>query len=88
MTGDVRAGLLPNVPTLREEGVTDYNVTGWYGIFYPAWVPPEAVSAVREILRKVNNSPAVMEAVRNASMEPMDLSGEEVAALQRSEGDM
>ncbi len=41
VTSRERNASMPEVPTMREAGVPDYDVGGWFGIFGPAKLPPE-----------------------------------------------
>jgi len=77
-TGPARFLSLPDLPTLKEEGLAEYEVTGWYSSYYPAKMPPEMVAAMREIVRKASRSTGFQEALKNAAIEPMDMVGEEV----------
>ena len=38
-----RSPALPDVPTMSEEGVKDYEVLNWFGVFAPAGTPQEIV---------------------------------------------
>ena len=38
-----RSPALPDVPTMSEEGVKDYEVLNWFGVFAPAGTPKEIV---------------------------------------------
>ena len=42
-TGPTRTSYLPDVPTMMESGVLDYDVSSWNGISAPAGTPPEIV---------------------------------------------
>jgi tripartite-type tricarboxylate transporter receptor subunit TctC len=44
---------LPNVPTVIEAGVPDIDVLGWYGLVFPAGVPPVAIEKTRRGLEQV-----------------------------------
>ena len=43
---------LPDVPTMREVGIADYEVGGWYGLYGPAKLPADIVARVNEATRK------------------------------------
>jgi tripartite-type tricarboxylate transporter receptor subunit TctC len=43
---------LPDVPTMRELGIADYEVGGWYGLYGPAKLPADIVARVGEATRK------------------------------------
>ena len=58
-TGTSRWPVLPDVPTLAEAGVRDYEIDGgWFGLFAPARTPPEIVS---RLSREVQSALAVAE---------------------------
>ena len=44
---------LPNVPTLREIGLKDYNVTNWYGVVAPAGTPREIVTRLNAEINRI-----------------------------------
>jgi len=58
-TGDARAGTLPNVPTLIEEGYKDVTAYAWWGIFAPARTPPAILKKFHGETVKVLNQPDV-----------------------------
>jgi tripartite-type tricarboxylate transporter receptor subunit TctC len=43
---------MPDVPTMREAGLADYEVGGWYGLYGPAKLPTEMVQRLNEATRK------------------------------------
>jgi len=47
VTGNRRLAALPDVPTLREAGVTGADVTTWFGLFAPAGTPKAAVDRLQ-----------------------------------------
>lgn len=50
---------LPNVPTLREVGLTDYDVTNWYGVVAPAAAPREIVTKLNAEINRITLLPDV-----------------------------
>jgi tripartite-type tricarboxylate transporter receptor subunit TctC len=44
VTTKERAAALPDLPTIREAGLPDYEYLGWIGLVAPAGTPPEIVS--------------------------------------------
>ena len=54
-----RAEQLPDVPTLNELGLKDFDVATWYGITAPAGTPPAIVEKLAAALTKVLNSPDI-----------------------------
>jgi tripartite-type tricarboxylate transporter receptor subunit TctC len=56
-----RAPSLPDVPTVAEAGVPDYEVSTWYAMWAPAGTPPDIVKKMSEELVKALNAPKVKE---------------------------
>ena len=53
VTSPERNSILPDVPTFKESGMPDYDVTSWYGIAFPAGTPPAIVQKTNEAMRKL-----------------------------------
>jgi len=55
ITTATRAKVYPELPTLRESGLNDYEYRGWIGLLAPAGTPPEIVTRLHaEVVRAVN----------------------------------
>ena len=52
VAGPKRSPLLPNVPTLKEQGIQGVDVQQWYGLFAPARTPPAVVTALNQALQQ------------------------------------
>jgi len=48
-----RTSILPDVPTVREAGVGDYEVTSWNGIYAPQGTPRETIGTLNAALREI-----------------------------------
>ncbi len=56
--GEQRVSAFPDVPTLGELGVEDFNAESMFGVFAPAGTPVELVEKLNaEIIRAVNTEP-------------------------------
>jgi tripartite-type tricarboxylate transporter receptor subunit TctC len=51
--GLTRAAYLPNVPTVIESGLKDYEVTSWNGLSVPAATPPAIVASLNQAMEDV-----------------------------------
>ena len=51
-----RSPLLPNVPTLVEQGVKDYEINTWFGFIAPAGTPPDIVARLNTELNRILSS--------------------------------
>jgi len=52
VTGDKRSAPLPDVPTVKELGIADYESGTWYGIFAPKGTPPEVVKKLNDAVNQ------------------------------------
>jgi tripartite-type tricarboxylate transporter receptor subunit TctC len=52
-SGPVRSESTPELATVRESGVTGYDVISWNALFAPAGTPPEIVNALNAALRDI-----------------------------------
>ena len=50
--GNKRSPLLPDVPTVQEQGVQNVNHDVWYGVFAPAGTPPEVMKKLEAATAK------------------------------------
>ncbi len=55
IAGDKRSPVLPNVPTLKEQGIPNMNVTQWYGLFAPAKTPKSIITRINKELNLTLN---------------------------------
>lgn len=87
VTGRQRSPLLPDVPTLAESGLPDYEAYGWTGIVVPAGTPKAVIGKLNSAVVEALKDPAVKEAFDKQAAEPVGSSPEEFAAFIRSETD-
>ena len=60
-TGLTRARMLPDVPTVAEQGVAGFETTSWHGMLAPAKVPPLVITRLNSEFVKILAQPAVQE---------------------------
>jgi tripartite-type tricarboxylate transporter receptor subunit TctC len=77
VTGIARSPLLPEVPTLREAGIRDFQFSQWLALLAPAGTPPEVVARLNGALRQVLISPEVREKFQAQAFESLVTSPEE-----------
>jgi tripartite-type tricarboxylate transporter receptor subunit TctC len=68
-TGKERASNLPNVPTVAESGLPDYEVTSWNGLAVRKGTPPEIVTTLNAAVEEALKSPTVQKFSREAGMD-------------------
>ena len=80
-----RSSLLPDVPTLQEAGLKDFDIQTWYGILAPAGTPPAIVARLNAEMLKVIRSPDFVQKMKDAGCEPLGGTPAEMAARIASE---
>lgn len=55
----IRSKAMPDVPTLAESGLPDYDATAWFGLFVPAGTPPAVVARLGQAAREAVQTPEV-----------------------------
>jgi tripartite-type tricarboxylate transporter receptor subunit TctC len=79
-----RSSALPDVPTVAEAGLRDFEVTTWYGVLAPAGTPKNVVTRLNTELVKIMHSPELKEKLAATGTEPLTSTPEEFAAyIQR-----
>src|SRR3546814_20511525 len=53
VTSAERSEAAPDVPTLQEDGRSDYEVLQWWGVLAPAGLPEETVAKLNHHINKV-----------------------------------
>jgi tripartite-type tricarboxylate transporter receptor subunit TctC len=59
VAGNKRSALMPDLPTLKEQGIADVDVSQWYAIFAPAKTPKLIVDQLNKALNTVLGDKAV-----------------------------
>ena len=85
VTSRTRSAQLPNVPTLIELGVKDFEVGTFTGLFGPAGMPAPVVARLHAALRKALAVDSVREKYRSMGVEVMDMSQAEFAAYVKTD---
>lgn len=86
-TSPARLGVLPQMPTMKEGGIGDYEVTAWFAAYFPKNTPPEIVRAMRRILTEAHNTAVFSETLRSNGLEPLSLAGDALTEMNRKEID-
>ena len=75
-----RAAALPEVPTMTEAGVKNFEVTSITAVLGPAGTPAEIVKRVNAAVHKALNAPATKERFAAVVLEPWPVSPEQLSA--------
>ena len=85
VTTPTRAKQLPDVPTMIEAGVPDFNISTWYGLFVPASTPDDKLMKLNRAVTKALKSKALSERLARQGGEAAPCSPAEFAAFIKEE---
>lgn len=84
-TGTRRSELMPDVPTMREAGLTGVEMTVWYGVLAPAATPRDIVNTLSEAIAKAARSPDIKQRLLDQGAEPVGSTSAEFDKILREE---
>jgi tripartite-type tricarboxylate transporter receptor subunit TctC len=76
---------LPDVPTLRELGFTNYPTTLWFVVMAPAATPPGVITKLNAAVDAGLRMPETQDAIAKLGLQPQALSAAEIAAIMAKE---
>lgn len=71
VTSATRISVLPDVPTVAEQGVPGYDATVWFALVGPARLPEPVAGRLHAALQSALLDPAVQQAMRSQGYEPI-----------------
>jgi tripartite-type tricarboxylate transporter receptor subunit TctC len=80
-----RQPLLPDVPTMQESGVSDFEVNSWYGVCAPAGVPAPLLDRLNADVHEALRVPQVEKRLTELGMPPAPTTREEFDQFMRAE---
>lgn len=82
---DQRSRTLPDLPTMKEAGMTPFPAVPWMGLFGPAKMPKAIVERLSRELFTVLENPEVRERVERQAMDLNPLSADAMGTLAREQ---
>jgi tripartite-type tricarboxylate transporter receptor subunit TctC len=83
--GNKRSPLLPDVPTVQEQGVSGVNHDVWYGLLAPAGTPPEVLKKLQAATAKVLAEPDLVKNLRELGYEVTPSTPEQLGERVKSD---
>jgi tripartite-type tricarboxylate transporter receptor subunit TctC len=80
-----RASALPEVPSMAEAGVADFDASLWFGIMAPAGTPQTAIEKIANAAEKAMRGPEAIETLKKQGFEPLGEGPDAFASYLRSE---
>jgi tripartite-type tricarboxylate transporter receptor subunit TctC len=85
VTSPQRAAVMPDLPTVSESGVPNFDVRVWFGVFLPAGTPRDIVAQLNESIRRIMEAPDVRQRLIEQGADPMTDTPEEFGAYVKTE---
>jgi tripartite-type tricarboxylate transporter receptor subunit TctC len=80
-TSNRRLEWTPDVPTVEEAGIAEFDVAAWHGLFGPAGLPPRIVEAVYGALRVALTDDALRPRLQELGLVPVGMPPDEFRAF-------
>ena len=84
VTGATRDPQVPEVPTLKEQGV-NMEATAWFAMYGPAGLAPDTLARLERAVVRAVKSPALQKRLLELGYEPIGAGSAELAAAQRAD---
>jgi tripartite-type tricarboxylate transporter receptor subunit TctC len=76
-----RTPLVPNLPSMQEAGVPDFDISSWQGYFGPAGMPKEIVTRLNAEIRKIVEKPEIKAQLATLGMDAFSGTPEELGTF-------
>jgi len=84
-TGAKRPAIVPDVPTMIESGMPDFDTAIWFGLTAPAGTPKPVIDKLAAALHETVQAPDVIAAWRPQGVDPLDGGPDTLAKLNVAE---
>jgi tripartite-type tricarboxylate transporter receptor subunit TctC len=85
IAADKRSDLLPNVPTMAEAGIPDFNTPLWFGLVAPAGTPRPVIEKLGAAARKAMHEQDAIDLLHKQGFEPQNLGPDQFGEFIKSE---
>lgn len=85
MTGSERNAAIPDVPTMKEAGVKDFEVVGFYGVLAPPKMPADVTTILTQAFQKALASEEVRTRMISQGADPAYLEAASFSAYLKTE---
>lgn len=85
VAGAKRSALLPDVPTLKEQGIEGVEVDQWYGIFAPARTPRDQIARLNQALNKVLTDKEIIQRIEGHGADVETSTPEQLGEMVRKD---
>jgi tripartite-type tricarboxylate transporter receptor subunit TctC len=80
-----RAKVLPDVPSMKEAGIPDFDTSLWFGLLAPTGTPRDAIDKVASAAAKVMHAPSAVDTLSKQGFDPIGNTPDQFTAYLKSE---
>jgi tripartite-type tricarboxylate transporter receptor subunit TctC len=85
IAGDKRDAVLPDVPTLAEQGFPNTDASNWYGLLAPSKTPPDVIAKLNKAVDDALKDPEVHEKLVKTGATPVGGTPEQLGTFMKAE---
>ncbi len=85
VTTSERSAFFPELPTMSESGLQDFDINTWFGVFAPANTPPPIVARLQSEITKALSEPGTRERMQKMGIEAAPMAPEQFTKFVRAE---
>lgn len=85
VTTKTRSASLPNVPTIAETAIPDFDMATWFGVLAPKGTPKSVVAYLNEAVNKAVEGPEVKKSLSTLGVDGVRTNPEQVSVVLRAE---
>jgi tripartite-type tricarboxylate transporter receptor subunit TctC len=85
VAGDKRSALMPDVPTLKEQGIAGVDVSQWYAIFAPAKTPRPLIDQLNKALNQALSDKGVIQRLEGHGAEVSTMTPDQLRSYVQQE---
>ena len=85
IAGDKRNAILPDVPTLAEQGYPNTDASNWYALLAPAKTPPAVIAKLNKAVNESLDDPEVRQKLVKSGATPVGGTSEQLGTFMKAE---
>src|SRR3954468_1657175 len=85
ITSAERISALPDVPTMKQAGIDDFEVSAWFAVYGPPKMSDDLVQRLNRAISTIINTPATRQSLIEQGIDPVSGTPQDLLALTRSE---
>jgi tripartite-type tricarboxylate transporter receptor subunit TctC len=85
ITSAQRISALPDVPTMKQAGIDDFEVSAWFAVYGPPKMSDDLVQRLNRAISIIINTPATRQSLIEQGIDPVSGTPQDLLALTRSE---